>query len=1124
MSKNQFHDVYAYARESSQSSNYYENNKFGTCQPDMVANVKHRPRQNEDSLTTVKSSKSPHFNKLIVAVIVSGVLITGAIVAVTVKVSKVMAIRTQNISKEQQNQRLQQHQSHHQRLQRQPRQPQIRLFMGSGPRGLDGEIVNKLVEEVLRFARERVRNRTVMTWTARVCTSGTLSQDCTICECSNIIEGRVIVNSSGDPISNANIYSASAPTNLLTTSDSIGFFTLNTTCDDSEVYVTREGFQDVTTVLSTTNTDVVMDVEVLPYLIQEPKPRQRLIGENFTLCCLATGKPPISYYEWFRDSLFLDPSLYPDGRELSLQNLESMDSGVYTCRANSPVGSVMSPEAKLTSLTNSAAYEVGDCVATKCRGYNDLNSDLKCGKDAVSCCTVGEMKFETVQCSDYELQVLVVKSCVCGYCATSSLKITGTVLSFDDNEAIKYSEIYVNNNYETFTNSLGNFYLTLSEQTDRVTISVYDNFIQQYLPAVNGYYFTEDMHGSLSVTIQMVKKPHPIYLDSTTPNSLTGTPSVELALPANSFYYPNGTQFNGTVSALFKYFNPTNDSDLDTMPGEFRYVDEEGQTGELDSLGIFSLEFNDESGNNVIVNKVIDVYIPSELEANESGGWDVLSTGTSQRRRKKRGWSPILVGEIDSSRLRSKFINIDRRRRRSDTCYVKSRIYKEPDFLENEIDTKRYATIQTNIVEGSVLLRFYDGFRYPESFCHTTLCPDLDGYVAIKYFEQSGYEYLFAGKPLVSSSNLNYSILNGFTKDVSVLKIRHKSTTSGPFYDDLKTCEASNINQSHLRFFHKELDKVFITNPIYNPPQPIKPDLKHIELSQLTWYPKDSGGEGYAACFFKIRIEFDSTGSVSESMKLQLKSIAGTRDSIQGKLYGITQRRIGREKRSQSICLEYKCSGVNDPIYEPGVDYTKVNVKFSYPVSETTCQISQESSSLVSSTSPGGNTAQVGNQGGSYEFLAPSDTHMGMGLYRITSDDLDLNKAQKNALQECRAGAKNSDDTDELAGVGITISCTLNESLCETTDSVTLAPGGISIKPIFGPLLETCIKNGSRVVRGENWIWNDQDLNGRGTVDAVGFWDEEYMFPWVEVTWDLDNHTNYYRNGNGKYDLYIIIE
>ncbi|XP_052801541.1 cartilage intermediate layer protein 1-like [Mya arenaria] len=570
MSKNQFHDVYAYARESSQSSNYYENNKFGTCQPDMVANVKHRPRQNEDSLTTVKSSKSPHFNKLIVAVIVSGVLITGAIVAVTVKVSKVMAIRTQNISKEQQNQRLQQHQSHHQRLQRQPRQPQIRLFMGSGPRGLDGEIVNKLVEEVLRFARERVRNRTVMTWTAsdrhhnskhaqlgtalvnlldcsRVCTSGTLSQDCTICECSNIIEGRVIVNSSGDPISNANIYSASAPTNLLTTSDSIGFFTLNTTCDDSEVYVTREGFQDVTTVLSTTNTDVVMDVEVLPYLIQEPKPRQRLIGENFTLCCLATGKPPISYYEWFRDSLFLDPSLYPDGRELSLQNLESMDSGVYTCRANSPVGSVMSPEAKLTveetpdafcadafqsktfalpddcvqSLTNSAAYEVGDCVATKCRGYNDLNSDLKCGKDAVSCCTVGEMKFETVQCSDYELQVLVVKSCVCGYCATSSLKITGTVLSFDDNEAIKYSEIYVNNNYETFTNSLGNFYLTLSEQTDRVTISVYDNFIQQYLPAVNGYYFTEDMHGSLSVTIQMVKKPHPIYLDSTTPNSLT---------------------------------------------------------------------------------------------------------------------------------------------------------------------------------------------------------------------------------------------------------------------------------------------------------------------------------------------------------------------------------------------------------------------------------------------------------------------------------------------------------------------------------------------------------------------------------------------------------------------------
>ncbi|KAH3893267.1 uncharacterized protein LOC127859558 [Dreissena polymorpha] len=60
---------------------------------------------------------------------------------------------------------------------------------------------------------------------------------------------------------------------------------------------------------------------------------------------------------------------------------------------------------------------------------------------------------------------------------------------------------------------------------------------------------------------------------------------------------------------------------------------------------------------------------------------------------------------------------------------------------------------------------------------------------------------------------------------------------------------------------------------------------------------------------------------------------------------------------------------------------------------------------------------------------------------------------------------------------------------------------------------------GSRVRRGPDWIWDNQDHHGSGTV--VGHSEDDFK---VWVTWDFDNMTTVYRYGLGSYDVIVTDE
>ncbi|KAG7252824.1 hypothetical protein CRUP_007697, partial [Coryphaenoides rupestris] len=70
--------------------------------------------------------------------------------------------------------------------------------------------------------------------------------------------------------------------------------------------------------------------------------------------------------------------------------------------------------------------------------------------------------------------------------------------------------------------------------------------------------------------------------------------------------------------------------------------------------------------------------------------------------------------------------------------------------------------------------------------------------------------------------------------------------------------------------------------------------------------------------------------------------------------------------------------------------------------------------------------------------------------------------------------------------------------------------------PASGPELAALMKIGTRVMRGLDWKWGDQDGPAPGLGRVIGELGED---GWIRVQWDTSS-TNSYRMGKeGKYDL-----
>lgn len=77
------------------------------------------------------------------------------------------------------------------------------------------------------------------------CSVGTLNAECDLCECSITITGTVS-SENNVPIQGAYIYAERSLTNEIAQTASLGEFTMSTMCLNTNITVTKTGFQEQT--------------------------------------------------------------------------------------------------------------------------------------------------------------------------------------------------------------------------------------------------------------------------------------------------------------------------------------------------------------------------------------------------------------------------------------------------------------------------------------------------------------------------------------------------------------------------------------------------------------------------------------------------------------------------------------------------------------------------------------------------------------------------------------------------------------------------------------------------------------------------------------------------------------
>ncbi|XP_069103311.1 cartilage intermediate layer protein 1-like isoform X2 [Argopecten irradians] len=901
------------------------------------------------------------------------------------------------------------------------------------------------------------QSQTCNTWNcpdcSQTCTTGSLNADCTACECtSNNVQG-IVLNHANVPLSEASVAHARVPYKTLATTNETGGFTLDTTCDAVEIIITRTGYADVTAVVTGTTVSVQMSLIKYPAIIMNPKSRVRVQGENVTFCCEAFGTPAISSYEWMKDGVLLDDSKYPDGFNLTLNDVTSSDSGQYKCRANSPVGAIYSSSALLTVKQTQSEfcmdayeekkihlpsdcvqddgttlYEVGGCAEKTCRGNS--NEDGLCGASKKYCCIPSSDEERTVQCDGYTLQVLVVTGCSCGQCSSGDITIQGQVNGLNTGIPLRIGTVYVNGSSVARTTFSGLFSFTVPAGTIRVAITLEDIIFNTLLTTTKLITLGESTKGTVYQRITLLEAAPPITISSDVENTVSmgndsGMPAVtELVIPPNAFVDASGNPYNGIVKASVNMFDPRNLSSISTAPGSFEFVDAEGETQNLQTFGVIVVDFKDESGNklNVAGNVTIkmdaalvesaDPADPSDVKLwgldDVTGMWEEIGSMVVETttRKKRQTLTNYLVGTTPISAFRA--INLDYKYG-FNLCFFKVSVVDANDI---QIDNFNLQMIHMR----------YPGALYPStsseyvtavqtvsanSFDLQSIWCRSDSWGYIRAYKGSD-EYRpgdpdSSGLSATALSRLDYETIN----DPLGIKSKFLTSTDGPFYDDWGSAYYAPSTENHFRFHEGFAPFPDCTIPDGKPMDPAvamrRSMMTKNDLGPTLWYPytHEQYQNNYRVCMIKIVVNGSTDG-----LSFSVKSIAGVNSGIEDTILGVRQVAV----EDGGACVEYKCSGVfpsfqnmiNDITQPPTIinDETKIMIT----PSGRYCTVSWEGE--IKSHSSNSGTSNIG--GSSHEWLIPDTEEHGVYIYEQTLNynSIDWTEFRKTTRNMCKEGVK----------------------------------------------------------------------------------------------------------------------
>ena len=614
---------------------------------------------------------------------------------------------------------------------------------------------------------------------------------------------------------------------------------------------------------------------------------------------------------------------------------------------------------------NTTVYEVGDCALKTCRQANS-NATEQCRDSLKSCCHPSQIETKTVNCTDYEIELIVVKACSCGSCdTTTSVQISGKVISAQSGSPVEYAEVWLNGELEDWASDTGSFYITVADSIGKAVFTIKDVYRNTYLDTTKVVEISNGVSGTISVTIQMLEMADPVTIDSTAEAVLSldrsqndsSSPVALIKVPANAFYRNDGSAYTGMVSSFVTFIDPTDDNVQSAIPGVFQIIDEDGSTIDLESKGMFNLQFQDDAGGDLYVDGLIEVSFPDQAADNftlwklntESGLWESLDPSVqaySRKRRQAASQVDKLIGEIDTSIVRRRgWINIDKMIRyytSGQRCYYKSRLYKDETLSEEVLNDNARYRVDYRVVSGQTLVTLYNWFMTDWRLrltCFVAACNNKVGYISLETYHVivGGNTYkLLASQPLLTGHNLQYKIMESSVTIGAIME----SSTNGPFYKSYSTCQASDINQSHFRF-HKASTPDIYTARYFSPGGP--PFGENRKIMDTVWYPKRESF--HTICLMKVKITFTkSTLSPETSLKFHVFSFGGDHPDVKNFLFGIREYEVDISATTQYTCAEYKCSGNLEQSSK--IDFTRVKIALASR-SSYSCQVQSISTNIV---------------------------------------------------------------------------------------------------------------------------------------------------------------------------------
>lgn len=385
-------------------------------------------------------------------------------------------------------------------------------------------------------------------------------------------------------------------------------------------------------------------IAVPPIVTVHPQSKMRISGDRVTLCCDGEGNPAPEF-EWFKDDNIIDKDIYYYDKNLEISNVTGM-MGKYRCRLVNDYGSEFSdvadlrvfskanasspgcnptPRSKNTTLptgcvvngTTSNIIDVGECRPTPCLQNDSILSKRTC-QDENFCCTVAEVSDVTVNCgSSITFAVSKASRCDCQKCAKPKLLITGIVVGRkgQTEKPITYSDLTFEN-FKYRTKGDGSFSFEVLTGKKRLSVVFKDTYHNEYADLTKVFHIENGK--TLFSKIVLRPKPEPRLFNSSEPFKVqlgqgkNDKGFAEMIISKDSLLKDDGTPFSGQANLRLNVVNPRNMSDMETAPGDFSTIDEEGEEQMLVSSGMLNLDFEDDGGKKLSPFKPIKLYLDPE--------------------------------------------------------------------------------------------------------------------------------------------------------------------------------------------------------------------------------------------------------------------------------------------------------------------------------------------------------------------------------------------------------------------------------------------------------------------------------------------------------------------------------